>query len=130
MPKFTIKVDFYKGTEEEYEYLHHSLTKEGFEQIIDLNHEPTRWYLVSGGDDDLEVHAISLAVEKAILDTAAKFYRKFSKDYYTIVTPSITLKFKLKELLKHSPSKSEAAESTENFDEWLSNKPLLNSGSA
>jgi len=128
MPNFTIKVDFYKGTIEEYEYLHDSLTLQGFERIIDLNNEPTGWYLLVGGDDDVEVNAISAAIEKAILDTAAKFYRTFTKDYYTIVTPSITLKFKLKELLKHTHSKSEAAEPAENFEQWLkNNKPLFNS---
>lgn len=128
MPKFTIKVDFSKGTNEEYEYLHYNLIQEGFEQITDLNNKPTGWYLLAGGDDDVEVNVISSAVEKAVLDTAAKFYRKFTKDYYTIVTPSVTLKFKLKELLKQAPSKCESAAPVEDFEQWIkNNKPLFNS---
>lgn len=101
MPDYSVKVDFYKGSTDEYEHLCANMIKEGFEKLRDLNNQPTNWYILSA-DEDADINHISAAVERAILDTLKKFSRKLTKDYYTIVTPSITLNFKLKELLKKS----------------------------
>jgi hypothetical protein len=101
MPDYSVKVDFYNGSPDEYEHLSANMIKEGFEKLRDLNNQPTNWYILSA-DEDADINHISAAVERAILDTLKKFSRKLTKDYYTIVTPSITLNFKLKELLKKS----------------------------
>lgn len=101
MPDYSVKVDFYKGSTDEYEHLCANMIKEGFEKLRDLNNQPTNWYILSA-DEGADINHISAAVERAILDTLKKFSRKLTKDYYTIVTPSITLNFKLKELLKKS----------------------------
>lgn len=102
MADYSIKVDFCNGSADEYEHLCANLIKEGFEKLRDLNNEPTDWYLLTAADEDTDINHISAAIERAILDTIKKFSRKLTKDSYTIVTPSITLNFKLKELLTKS----------------------------
>lgn len=102
MPDYSVKVDFCNGSADEYEHLSANLMKEGFEKLRNLNNEPTDWYLLSAAAEDTDINHISAAIERAILDTIKKFSRKLTKDSYTIVTPSITLNFKLKELLKKS----------------------------